>query len=199
MIVKLMRRMLLALMCLAACATSVEPPAVFMNAMHAAGRGVVVREANHIVESAVPIERGTLPRAAAVTIAAVQPEGAETALAMVWRQAQILYRATTHYADPAIGTRTVLVDGDGNVVERAYELATAQASAREFTVARDAALQALGTPPQRWEIVHDADSYEWLRATAGNKIAACAFDGRLRHLHSVEAHARDDPQPAGAK
>jgi hypothetical protein len=181
-----------ALVCvLSACAGLGKPPAAFVREVGRAGHVRVERHGDAVVAYAIDTTRAALPRAAAVTIAAVQPGGAHTRWETTWQRGKILYRATTRYAEPGVGTRSVLVDAEGAVHERTHEVAMAQLASGDLAAAHAACSKELAGAEARYEIVQGPDG-EWLRAAAddGTRIVDCEFSGVLRSVRGLEARAR---------
>lgn len=189
MIVAMLRGALLICVCLTACAGTSAPPESFVRAVGLAGRVRIAREGGRVVEQAVVTTRAAVPRPAAVTIAAVQPGGDGPTLEQVFRGGSVLFRATTKYAEAGIGTRTVLVDGRGEVIERSHELMPSAVASPEFSSARAAVEHELGGSAARYEIVHGDG--EWLRAHASDagRVVDCDLDGTLRSVQVIEVRA----------
>ncbi|MEZ5964122.1 MAG: hypothetical protein R3F56_09780 [Planctomycetota bacterium] len=181
-----MRRIALFLcMCLPACRGAAPLPRRADTAA-ADAPGEVARDTEGCYETAVRIARGEVPRAALVTIEAVQPDGEAVILERVWRDGRNLYRATSHYPAPLPPTRTVLVDAAGGVYERAYTLDWHRVDA-EFGEAAATLRNRLGGTPSRVDLVAGEDGDEWLRAyrngadaRAAVRIVECGPSGEVR-------------------
>lgn len=178
-------------LCLAACRSTTEPPAEFARALHRAPRGYIARQGASVVECAVAIERHALPRAADVTIDAVQPGGVEVTFEQVFRADAVLYRARTRYQAPGPPSRTVLVDAAGRVIERAYEVTDDEVAASADLDAAERALRAAFAGLNvRFEIVHGSPGTEWVRghadAAPDARVGDCDRDGTLHCVADLE-------------
>ena len=175
----------LAVVVLAACAAHPQPPAAFAAALARAGSGFVEREAGAIVRGAVPCSASALPRGATVTIRTLQPGGEMDALEQVFVGDEALFFARHRYADATTPSRSVLVAGDGRVIERSHEVPAA-GDDPTLAPALRAAQAALGEPTARVEIVHGAPGSEWLRVSGSARIVDCALDGAVRSVRERE-------------
>lgn len=169
---------------LAACAAHPQPPA-FAAALARAGSGFVEREAGAIVRCGVPCAASALPRGATVTIRTLQPGGVVDALEQVFVGSETLFFARHRYADATTPSRSVLVAGDGRVIERSHEVPAA-AGDPALAPALQAAQEALGEPAARVEIVHGAPGSEWLRVSGGARSVDCPLDGAVRSVRERE-------------
>ncbi len=186
MIARMRRGGCLACLWLLGCAGPTDPPAEFMRQVGTVGRVRLQRDGDDVVAIAVEAERRHLPRAAAVTVAALQPGGERTDFELVFCGARALYRATTWYAAGDGHVRTVLVDHAGQVVERTYQVTPIAGD--ELALAQATLSSALDGQVARFEIVHGEGAGEWLRAHAadGARVVDCDLDGRLRGQCAIE-------------
>ena len=188
MIARVLRAPLLLCIWLAACRGAGEVEAALSPAV-AAARRCITRAGDRVVEVAVTVARPALPRAAAVAILAVQPDGERVELEQVFRDGDVLYRARSHYPPPGPARRTVLVDADGRVLERAYAIDWATAEA-DFALAAAALRRALATDGTyadedvRLQLVQGDGDREWLRADVGappqGRVVDCDRAGTVR-------------------
>jgi len=190
MIGTVLRAILLLCLSVSAC-RGVDPAAAFARALPNSTRGYIARDGECVAECAVTTTRDALPRAAAVTVAAVQPDAARTDFERVWRNGEVLYRARSHYPPPGPATRTVLVDAAGRVVERGFEISAAAAeAAADLSPAVAALRRALPAVDVRLEVVHGEAGREWLRARTdtapGTRIVDCDRDGQTCRTWDVE-------------
>ena len=190
MIARMLRGGYLACLCLLGCAGKNDPPPEFVRQVGTVGRVCLQRDDGGVVALAVQAERRHLPRAAAVTVAALQPGGEHTDFELVWSGGRSLYRAITWYAAGNGHVRTVLVDRDGHVIERSHQVTPIAGG--DLAQARAALSSALDGQVARFEIVHGEGASEWLRAhaTDGTRVVDCDLDGRLRGQCKVEWRAQ---------
>ena len=186
MIARMLRGGCLACLWLLGCAGPTDPTPEFVRQVGTVGRVRLQRDDGGTVAIAVEAERRHLPRAAAVTVAALQPGGERTDFELVWSGARALFRATTWYVAGDGHVRTVLVDRDGQVVERSHQVTPIAGDA--LARARATLSSALDGQVARFEIVHGEGAGEWLRAHAadGTRVVDCDLDGRLRGECAIE-------------
>lgn len=81
-------------------------------------------DGSSITELSVPMPRTELPREVARMVDAIQPGGTAVIVTRVWRSNGTAYRVVTQYPDDDTTNvrRTVLIDDEGQVVERSHEI-----------------------------------------------------------------------------
>ncbi len=151
-------------------------------------------DGSRIVELSAPIRAADLPQTVARAVESIQPGGSKISVAQVWRSSDVAYRIETEYVNGrSTELRSVLLDEDGQVIERSH-----QVSLREVgRIARLLVADLDRGETRRVEVVQQGageESYRFhLRLPDGRRtIVRCGLDGgdmRVARALPVELRA----------
>jgi len=170
----------------AACAGTAGPESL-REWLDAAPPGAAPRlwlRGDRVVAAAAPIDPHDLPSAVRTAIEAIAPDGVLEFCGREWGVRGAGYRIEKRYPDePVPHVRTLLLAGDGRVLERAHSIPISDAPPRVLATALR-----VGPTVDEVQIVSGPDREEhWsltVRDRAGRTfVVVVELDGRLRSAH----------------